>query len=129
MVSCETLIETENYCCAPRFSLIASCFKIVDSQASFTKSESEIFERSGSDKILEVRESDIVPPTLQPWFQLMRTLPLGIICKFFKTGCSLVSLYGVSTGLVHIKTIALCIAHVQYLAETLLSSIHRGKLQ
>jgi len=29
-------IETENSCCVPRFPLIPSCYKIVDSQASFT---------------------------------------------------------------------------------------------
>jgi len=28
-------IETENSCCAPRFLLIASCDKIIDSQTSF----------------------------------------------------------------------------------------------
>jgi len=32
----ETFIETDNSCCAPRFPLIASCCKIVDSQISFT---------------------------------------------------------------------------------------------
>ena len=31
--SLETFIETENFCCAPRFPLIDSCNKIVDSQA------------------------------------------------------------------------------------------------
>jgi len=46
----ETFIETENYSCAPRFPLIASCYKFVDSQTSFTlcESESEILERSAS---------------------------------------------------------------------------------
>jgi len=34
-ISFETFIETENSCCAPRFQLIASSYKIVDSQTSF----------------------------------------------------------------------------------------------
>jgi len=33
--SFETFIETENSCCAPRFPLIVSCYKIADSQTSF----------------------------------------------------------------------------------------------
>jgi len=33
-ISFETFIETENSCCVPRFPLIASCYKIVDSQTS-----------------------------------------------------------------------------------------------
>jgi len=51
--------------------------------------------------------------------------------SFFKAGSRLVSLmsYGVSTGLVLVKMIALFIAHVQYLAETLLTNIRRGKHQ
>jgi len=32
----ETFIETEDSCCVPRFPLIASCYKIVDSQTLFT---------------------------------------------------------------------------------------------
>jgi len=35
-ISYETFIETENSCCAQRFPLIDSRYKIVDSQASFT---------------------------------------------------------------------------------------------
>jgi len=43
----ETFIERENSCCVPRFPLIASCYKFVDSQTSFTlcELESEILER------------------------------------------------------------------------------------
>jgi len=33
-ISCETFIETEDSCCAQWFPLIASCYKIVDSQTS-----------------------------------------------------------------------------------------------
>ena len=45
-ISYETFIETENSCCAQRFPLIDSRYKIVDSQASFTYvKESEILER------------------------------------------------------------------------------------
>jgi len=33
-ISLETFVETENSCCVPRFPLIASCYKIVDSQSS-----------------------------------------------------------------------------------------------
>jgi len=36
VVSFEAFIETENSCCVPRFPLIASCYRIVDSQTSFT---------------------------------------------------------------------------------------------
>jgi len=36
VISSETLIETENSCWVPRFPLIASCYKIVNSQTSFT---------------------------------------------------------------------------------------------
>jgi len=35
-ISFETFIETMNSCCVPRFPLIASCYKIHDSQTSFT---------------------------------------------------------------------------------------------
>jgi len=38
-------------------------------------------------------------------------------------------LYGVSPGLVYVKTIALFIADVRGSAETLLVNIRRGKLQ
>jgi len=34
--SFETFIETENSCRVPRFPLIASCYKVVDSQTSYT---------------------------------------------------------------------------------------------
>jgi len=34
----KTFVETENCCCVPRFSLIASCYQIVDSQTSLTLS-------------------------------------------------------------------------------------------
>jgi len=30
------LLLKQNYCCAPRFPLIANCYKFVDSQTSFT---------------------------------------------------------------------------------------------
>jgi len=35
--------------------------------------------------------------------------------------------YGVSPSVVHVKTIAIFITHVQYLDDTLLSNRHRGK--
>jgi len=38
-------------------------------------------------------------------------------------------LYGVSLGLVHIKTISVFLTRVQSLAETLLRKIRRGKFQ
>jgi len=31
----QTFIETDHSCCVPRFSLIATCYKIVESQTSF----------------------------------------------------------------------------------------------
>ena len=36
--------------------------------------------------------------------------------------------YGVSTGLVYVKTIAVFVTRVQYLAETLLSNVYCRKL-
>jgi len=51
-------IETENCCCAPRFPLIVSCYKNVDSQTSFTlmlSSRCRKFWKSRSRKILEAR--------------------------------------------------------------------------
>jgi len=52
----ETFIETENSCCVTRFPLIASCYKVVDRQTSFTlcwgvgvRVEPEILWRSESD--------------------------------------------------------------------------------
>ena len=52
-------------------------------------------------------------------------------CKFFQSRSQIGQLesYGVSLDLLHMKTIAVFITHVQYLAETLLSNIRRGKLQ
>jgi len=38
-------------------------------------------------------------------------------------------MYGISTGLVHVKAIAVFIMHVKNLVETLLSNMRRGKLQ
>jgi len=58
-ISFETSIETENSCYTPRFPLVASCYKIVYRQTSFTLcSGSEILERS---------KSGVLPPTPQPW--------------------------------------------------------------
>jgi len=37
--------------------------------------------------------------------------------------------YGISTGIAHVKTIAVLFTGMQYLAETLLSKMHRGKHQ
>jgi len=53
------------------------------------------------------------------------------ICKLFQSNLQVGQLksYGVSTGLVHVKAIMLFIMHVQYLVETLLSKIRRGKPQ
>ena len=49
----------------------------------------------------------------------MRTLRLMFICKLFQSRLQAGQLkfYGVSTGLVHVKTIAVFITHVQYLVE------------
>jgi len=58
----------------------------------------------------------------------MQTLPMVLSDSFFKASCKLASLYGFSTGLVHVKTIAVFIMH-QQTAETLLSNIRRGKLR
>jgi len=57
--------------------------------------------------------------------------PGCLFATFFKAGCKLVSLSRMTfpPGLVHVKTIAVFIMHVQYLGETLLSNIRRGKLQ
>jgi len=53
------------------------------------------------------------------------------ICKIFQ--CNLQvgqpKSYGVSTGRVHVKIIAVFITNVHYLAETLLSKIRSGKRQ
>jgi len=53
------------------------------------------------------------------------------ICKLFQSNLQVGQLksYGVPTGLVHVKMIAVFITNVQYLAETLLSKIRRGKRQ
>jgi len=53
------------------------------------------------------------------------------ICKLFESNLQVGKLksYGVSTGLVHVKMIAVFITNVQYLAVTLLSKIRRGKRQ
>jgi len=56
----------------------------------------------------------------------MRTLRLVFICKLFpsRLQAGQLKLYGVSPGLVHVKTIAAFITHVQQdLAETLPSNI------
>jgi len=37
-------------------------------------------------------EPEIWVSAPQSWFQLLRTLPLVVICKFFKAGCKSVSL-------------------------------------
>jgi len=49
--------------------------------------------------------------------------PWLFICKFFqrKLQVGQVKSYDVSTGLVHVKTIAVLTEHVQYLVEKLLS--------
>ena len=39
VVSFETFIETKNSCCVPRFRLTGNCYKIVNSQTSFTLCE------------------------------------------------------------------------------------------
>jgi len=58
-------------------------------------------------------------------------LKMVFICKLFQSNLQVGQLksYGVSTGLVHVKAIMLFIMHVQYLVETLLSKIRRGKPQ
>jgi len=57
-----------------------------------------------------------------PWF---------FICTFFRSRLQVSQLesYGVSLGIVHVKTIVVFITRMQYLAESLLSNIRRGKLQ
>jgi len=58
-------------------------------------------------------------------------LAMVFICKLFQSNLQVGQLksYGVPTGLVHVKMIAVFITNVQYLAETLLSKIRRGKRQ
>jgi len=51
------------------------------------------------------------------------------ICKFFYSSFQVGQLQFYDPSLIHVKTIALFIVHVQYLAETLLSNISCGKLQ
>ena len=59
-------------------------------------------------------------------------LAMVFICKLFQSSLQVGQLksYGASTSLVHVKTIAIFIMHVQgCLAKTLLSKICRGKRQ
>jgi len=58
-------------------------------------------------------------------------LAMVFICKLFQSNLQVgqPKSYGVSTGLVHVKMIAVFITNVKYLAETLLSKIRRGKRQ
>jgi len=53
------------------------------------------------------------------------------ICKLFQRRLQVgrFKSYGVTTGLVHVKIIAVFITGVQYLAETFLRKIRRGKHQ
>jgi len=53
------------------------------------------------------------------------------ICKSFQSSLEVGQLksYGLSTGLAHVKTIAVFLTHVQYLAKTLLSKIRHEKRQ
>jgi len=53
------------------------------------------------------------------------------VCKLFQSSLQVGQLksYGISTGLVHVKTIAVFFSGVQYSAESLLSKIRRGKRQ
>jgi len=72
LISFESFIATKNSCRVPRFPLIASCYKIVNSQTSFTfMLRSDCWES----------ESDILPPTPQPWLEYNHEV--GEICKFF----------------------------------------------
>jgi len=77
-------------------------------------------------------ESDILALSPQPCMvPTIANLAAGFLPVRFLSRvqvCQLKS-YGVSTGLVHVKKIAVFITHVQYLAETFLSNIRRGKLQ
>jgi len=60
----------------------------------------------------------------------MRTLPVCLSeRKGFQSRLRVhqLKLYGVSPGLVHVKTVAVFFTHVQYLTETLLSNMQRGK--
>jgi len=51
------------------------------------------------------------------------------ICKLFQSSLQVGQLkfYGVSTGLVHVKTIAVFITHVQYLCGSLEMAPHENK--
>jgi len=53
------------------------------------------------------------------------------ICKLFQRSLQVSQLtsYDISSGLVHVKTIAMFFTGVQYLAETLLSKIRHWKRQ
>jgi len=58
-------------------------------------------------------------------------LVMLFVCKLFQSSLQVGQLksYGISTGLVHVKTIAVFFSGVQYSAESLLSKIRRGKRQ
>jgi len=71
---------------------------------------------------------------LFPKKQLIATnanLVMLFICKRFQSSLHVGQRksYAVSTSLVHVKTIAVCFTRVQYLVNTLLSKIRRGKRQ
>jgi len=58
-------------------------------------------------------------------------LAMVFICNLFQRNLQVGQLksYGVFTGLVHVKMIAVFITNVQYFPETLLSKIRRRKRQ
>jgi len=75
-----TFVWKQNSCCVPvRFPRSASCYKILDSQTSFyvKESESEILERSELD-------SDILPPTPQPWCKAVETDKWAVLPDIIK---------------------------------------------
>jgi len=54
-----------------------------------------------------------------------------LICELFQISLHVGQLksYGISTSFVHVKMIMMFITNVQYLAETFLNNICRGKCQ
>jgi len=58
-------------------------------------------------------------------------LAMVLICELFQISLHVGQLksYGISTSFVHVKMIMMFITNVQYLAETFLNNICRGKCQ
>ena len=79
-------IERESSCCAPRFPLIASCYKIVDSQTSFT-----LCEGVGSRKFWKGRKIMEARGRIRIFYFRLRNPVQNylVLFKTFKFRCSL----------------------------------------